>query len=159
MTLNNDLINYEHINHNFITYDFNTLRQVGAAMYSISQAAKETGLSVKSIRHYESIGLISTPPRGENDYRFYTPKILKQLHFIHKTKLAGFALKECKALLVLGEDENRSSADVKKIALEKIKEIEMRIQQQQAIVNQLTKITQQCHGDQHSQCSIIDAFS
>ncbi|MGB5445307.1 MAG: MerR family DNA-binding transcriptional regulator, partial [Psychromonas sp.] len=32
-------------------------------MLSISQVAKETGLSVKSIRHYEQIGLISPPQR------------------------------------------------------------------------------------------------
>jgi len=128
-------------------------------MLSISQAAQETGLSVKSIRHYESIGLISSPPREENDYRFYTNDIMQQLHFIYKTKQAGFTLKECKALLLLCENEDRNSADVKKIALEKIKEIEQRIKQQQAIVNQLTKITQQCPGDEQSQCSIIDAFS
>ena len=128
-------------------------------MLSISQVAQDTGLSVKSIRHYESIGLISPPPREENDYRFYSQEIIQQLHFIYKTKQAGFTLKECKALLLLCENEDRNSADVKKIALEKIAEIEERIKQQQAIVNQLTKITQQCPGDEQSQCSIIDAFS
>jgi MerR family transcriptional regulator, copper efflux regulator len=128
-------------------------------MLSISQAAKETGLSVKSIRHYESIGLISAPPREENDYRFYTNEIIQQLHFIYKTKQAGFTLKESKALLLLCQNKERSSADVKKIALQKIKEIEQRIQQQQAIVDQLTRITQQCPGDEQSQCSILDAFS
>ncbi|MEG3752960.1 MerR family DNA-binding protein [Psychromonas arctica] len=128
-------------------------------MLSISQAAKETGLSVKSIRHYETIGLISAPPREENDYRFYPEEILQQLHFIYKSKQAGFNLKECKALLLLSEDEHRNSADVKSIALQKIQEIELRIKQQQSIVNQLKKITQQCPGNEQANCSIIDAFS
>ena len=128
-------------------------------MLSISQAAKETGLSVKSIRHYETIGLISPPPREENDYRFYPEKIMQQLHFIHKSKQAGFNLKECKALLLLSEDEHRNSADVKSIALQKIQEIELRIKQQQSIVDQLKKITQQCPGNKQANCSIIDAFS
>ncbi|TEW56024.1 MerR family transcriptional regulator [Psychromonas sp. RZ22] len=128
-------------------------------MLSISQASKETGLSVKSIRHYESIGLIDEPPREHNDYRFYPNEIIKQLHFIQKTKLAGFTLKECKALLLLCEDEQRNSADVKKIALEKIQEIEQRIQQQQEIVDQLKKISQLCPGDDQAKCSIIDAFT
>jgi len=126
---------------------------------SISQVAAETGLSIKSIRHYESIGLISAPPRDKNDYRFYPEEMVKQLHFIHKTKLAGFNLKECKALLRLSEDEQRSSADVKEITLQKIQEIEVRIQQQQAIVNQLKKMTAQCPGNDQASCSIIDAFS
>lgn len=128
-------------------------------MLSISKAAQETGLSIKSIRHYETIGLISAPPREENDYRFYPDAILKQLHFIQKSKQAGFNLKECKALLALCADEDRNSADVKKIALEKINEIEQRIKQQQAIVNQLKAITEQCAGNQQSKCSIIDAFT
>jgi MerR family copper efflux transcriptional regulator len=126
---------------------------------SISKASIETGLSIKSIRHYESIGLISSPPRDKNGYRFYPDEMVKKLHFIQKTKLAGFNLKECKALLLLSEDQHRSSADVKKIALQKIEEIEERIQQQQSIVAQLKKITEQCPGNEQAKCSIIDAFS
>ena len=93
-------------------------------MLSISQAAKQTGLSVKSIRHYEQIALINTPPRSGNGYRYYNEAIIKQLHFIKASKEAGFNLKECKALLQLCENENRSSADVKAIALEKIEELQ-----------------------------------
>lgn len=128
-------------------------------MLSISQAAKETGLSVKSIRHYEEIGLISPPPRGDNDYRYYPEPLLKQLHFIKSAKDAGFNLKESKALLQLCENEQRSSADVKAIALQKIEELETRIAQQQALLDRLKKITAQCHGDKKPGCPIIDALA
>ena len=128
-------------------------------MLSISQTAKITGLSVKSIRHYEEIGLISTPPRSENEYRYYPSKLVKQLHFIKSTKEAGFNLKESKALLTLFENSERSSRDVKKIAQQKIVELEERIKQQQILLNSLKKLTQQCTGDQQAHCPIIDAFS
>ncbi|MCW8995102.1 MAG: Cu(I)-responsive transcriptional regulator [Psychromonas sp.] len=128
-------------------------------MLSISQAAQETGLSVKSIRHYEQIKLISPPPRGENDYRYYPDSLLKQLHFIKSTKDAGFNLKECQALLQLCENQQRSSADVKAIALKKITELEARITQQQALLKRLKKITAQCHGDNKADCPILDSFS
>ncbi len=128
-------------------------------MLSISQAAKETGLSVKSIRHYEEIGLISSPPRGENDYRYYPEDLIKQLHFIKGTKDAGFNLKESKALLQLCENKTRSSADVKVIALQKIDELQARIEQQQVLLDKLKKITQQCHGNAESSCPIIDSFA
>lgn len=127
-------------------------------MLSISQAAKKTGLSIKSIRHYEQIGLISPPPRSENEYRYYPDALIKQLHFIKSTKDAGFNLKESKALLELSEDNERSSADVKEIALQKIEELEARIKQQQTLLDSLKKITQQCHGDKTAHCPIIDAF-
>ena len=128
-------------------------------MITISQAANKTGLSVKSIRHYEEIKLIDTPPRDENGYRFYPDSLLKQLHFIVNAKQAGFNLQECKILLALSENEHRSSKNVKEIALQKIEEIEARIKQQQLLVQQLKKITKQCPGDQQSECAIIDAFS
>ncbi|WP_372882275.1 MerR family DNA-binding transcriptional regulator [Psychromonas sp.] len=127
-------------------------------MLSISQAAKKTGLSVKSIRHYEQIGLISSPQRSENNYRYYPEAIIKQLHFIKRTKDAGFNLKESKALLLLSENKHRSSAEVKAIAQQKIVELQQRIEQQQALLNSLKEITDLCHGDAHSDCAIIDAF-
>ena len=127
-------------------------------MLSISQAAKETGLSVKSIRHYEAIGLITPPSRGDNDYRYYSEDLLRQLHFIKSAKDAGFNLKESKALLELCENQNRSSADVKVIAEQKISELQARIEQQQALLDRLKKITAQCHGDDEPSCPIIDAF-
>lgn len=128
-------------------------------MLSISQAAQATGLSIKSIRHYEQIGLISAPPRSENDYRYYPESLIKQLHFIKSTKDAGFNLKESKALLNLSEDNERSSADVKAIALQKIVELEARIKQQQTLLASLKKLTKQCHGDKQASCPIIDAFA
>lgn len=127
-------------------------------MLSISQVAKETGLSIKSIRHYEQIGLISAPPRSTNEYRYYPVLLVKQLHFIKSTKDAGFNLKESKALLDLSEDNERSSADVKEIALQKIKELEARIKQQQILLASLKKLSKQCHGDKQADCPIIDAF-
>lgn len=127
-------------------------------MLSISQAAKVTGLSIKSIRHYEQIGLISPPPRSENDYRYYPELLIKQLHFIKSTKDAGFNLKESRALLSLSEDNKRSSADVKEIALQKISELEKRIEQQQKLLSSLKSLTKQCHGDKQASCPIIEAF-
>ena len=128
-------------------------------MLSNSQAAKETGLSIKSIRHYEAIGLISPPPRGENDYRYYPEALIRQLHFIKSTRDAGFNLKESKALLQLCENQKRSSADVKAIAEQKIAELQARIEQQQAILDKLKEITAQCHGDNKPDCPIIDALA
>lgn len=127
-------------------------------MLSISQAAKETGLSVKSIRHYEQIGLIPPPPRSKNDYRYYPDTLIKQLHFIKRTKEAGFNLKESKALLLLYENKTRSSADVKAITVQKIAELQLRIDRQQVLLNSLKEIAQQCHGDENAKCAIIDAF-
>ena len=127
-------------------------------MLSISQAAKQSGLSAKSIRHYEAIGLIS-PTRGDNDYRYYSTHLLEQLHFIKSSKDAGFNLKECKALLLLCENKQRSSADVKAITEQKIAELQTRIEQQQALLDKLKRINDQCQGDDKPNCPILDSLS
>lgn len=128
-------------------------------MLTISQAATETGLSVKSIRHYEAIGLIQPAPRCDNDYRYYPPDLIKKLHFIKKTKEAGFSLKESKSLLALSENQDRKSADVKALLNQKIEELQARIHREQELLDSLKAITQKCCGDENPKCAIIDEFS
>ncbi|PKH02106.1 heavy metal-responsive transcriptional regulator [Psychromonas sp. MB-3u-54] len=128
-------------------------------MLTISQAAKETGLSVKSIRYYEQIGLTYPPPRGENDYRYYPSALIKRLHFIKKTKDAGFSLKESKKLLALAENSGRRSADVKALLSQKIEELQIKIKREQALLKSLKNITLKCCGNDKPNCPIIDEFA
>jgi MerR family copper efflux transcriptional regulator len=127
-------------------------------MLTISQAAKETGLSVKSIRYYEQIGLTAPPPRSENDYRYYPSALIKRLHFIKKTKDAGFSLKESKELLALSENSERKSADVKALLSHKIEELQTKINREQVLLENLKNITEKCCGDDQPNCPIIDEF-
>lgn len=46
---------------------------------NISKVAKATGLTAKTIRYYESIGLITAPVRSDNGYRSYTEGALREL--------------------------------------------------------------------------------
>jgi Cu(I)-responsive transcriptional regulator len=128
-------------------------------MLTISQVAKATDLSIKSIRYYEQIGLISAPPRNESDYRYYPDTLVKRLHFIKKTKDAGFTLKESKELLALADNRNRKSTDVKAILSLKIEALQAKISKEQLLLESLKSITEQCCGDDKPDCPIIDAFS
>lgn len=67
-------------------------------------------------------------------------------------------MKESKALLLLSENKTRSSADVKAITMQKIEELQYRIDQQQILLNSLKEISRLCQGDHNAQCAIIDAF-
>ncbi|MEJ6080628.1 MerR family DNA-binding protein [Vibrio sp. 1-Bac 57] len=113
---------------------------------------------MKSIRYYEQIGLIDKPPRNERDYRYYPSALIKHLHFIKKTKDAGFSLKETKELLALSKDSTRKSSDVKVIISQKIEELQTRINREQVLLKSLKSITQKCSGDEKSNCPIIDQF-
>ncbi|WP_062267636.1 Cu(I)-responsive transcriptional regulator [Endozoicomonas arenosclerae] len=126
---------------------------------NISKAAKATGLTAKTIRYYESMGLISPANRLENGYRDYNESHLRELSFISHARELGFTLKECADLLGLYNDNSRKSADVKSLALNKIADIEEKISQLQVIKDSLQQLTQCCHGDDMPDCPIIDRLA
>lgn len=63
----------------------------------IGEAARLSGTTVKSIRHYEAIGLLPAPHRN-GQYRLYTPQSIEQLQFIKCAQQLGFKLKELQAV-------------------------------------------------------------
>ena len=58
----------------------------------IQQLAEISGVPAKTIRYYESIGLLPTPERAENNYRQYTPEAAERLRFIVSARSLGFTL-------------------------------------------------------------------
>lgn len=122
---------------------------------NIGQAADATGLSAKTIRYYEDIGLINAA-RGTNGYRDFSENQVHTLKFIQRARSMGFSIEECKMLLSLYENQTRTSAQVKQIALNKIGEIEMKINELQELRNTLNQLAQTCHGDDRPDCPIIN---
>lgn len=94
---------------------------------NISEAAKLTNLSTKSIRLYEDKGVISAPLRSDNGYRSYDKKQIKELGIVAKARSAGFSLDECRALVELADNPCRESADVKAKAQSKLNEVNKKL--------------------------------
>jgi len=122
---------------------------------NIGEAAKATGLPPKTIRYYEDIGLVSAD-RGGNGYRSYGEREVHRLAFLQRARSLGFSIDECRELLSLYDDRRRASADVKRIALEKVREIDVRMAQLAAMRGTLTHLADHCHGDHRPDCPILD---
>jgi DNA-binding transcriptional MerR regulator len=58
----------------------------------IQELAKLSGVPARTIRYYESIGLLPDPQRAENNYRQYTPDTAERLRFIVTARALGFNL-------------------------------------------------------------------
>ncbi len=125
-------------------------------METIGKAAKNSGVSVKMIRHYESLGLLNGVPRTASNYRVYGANEVHTLRFIKRARNLGFSMEDIRALLSLWQDKKRSSAAVKKIAGAHMAALERRIAEMQSMLITLRHLTHHCHGDQRPECPILD---
>ncbi|MBU0723678.1 MAG: Cu(I)-responsive transcriptional regulator [Alphaproteobacteria bacterium] len=123
---------------------------------NIGQAANASGVPAKTIRYYESIGLLRPAPRSGGGYRVYDETDLSVLRFIQRARSMGFAVKDVSNLLKLWSDRERSSADVKAVAMRHIEEIDRKMAEMKSIRSTLVHLTHRCHGDDRPDCPIID---
>ncbi|MGJ7915515.1 Cu(I)-responsive transcriptional regulator [Massilia sp. LXY-6] len=125
-------------------------------MLNIGEAAQASGVSAKMIRHYESIGLLPAAQRTVAGYRVYGEQDVRLLQFIHRGRALGFSLEKIAELLALWQDQGRASADVRRLAEQHIAELERKIDELQAMKRTLETLARSCHGDQRSDCPILD---
>ncbi len=121
----------------------------------VSQAATESGLPIKTVHYYESIGLIA-PARLANGYRSYDDDTVHKLRFLKRARNLGFSIDECRSLLSLYEDRSRASKDVKAIATARLKDIDRRLAELRSLRDALAHLIDHCHGDDRPSCPILD---
>lgn len=126
---------------------------------NISQAAKATGLSSKTIRYYEQQGIIPAAQRTANGYRFYGTSQLEMLSFIKRARGMGFSLEQSRELLQLSRDPSRTSAEVKQKAEQHIDQIDQQIEQLQQMRSVLSAAVEHCRGDENAECPILDQLN
>ncbi|WP_088012572.1 MerR family transcriptional regulator [Gottfriedia acidiceleris] len=73
-------------------------------LYKIDEVAKECGLTKRSIRYYEEIGLISPPERSEGGFRLYSDSHIERLKKIMNVRdVLGFSLQEVQEYMAISE--------------------------------------------------------
>lgn len=126
---------------------------------NIGAASKKSGVSQRMIRHYEGIGLIPLPPRRDSGYRDYAEADVHRLRFIANARDLGFGIEEIRTLLALWSDRERSSADVKRLALQQAEALGEKMKAIEAMRRTLIHLAKGCHGDSRPDCPIIDALA
>ena len=121
---------------------------------NIGEAATRTGLPAKTIRYYEDIGLFS-PMRNQNGYRVFHDTDIHKLAFLGRARALGFSIDDCRTLLALYEDEGRASADVKRVALQQLAQIDQRLDELNEMRKTLSRLVTACAGDSRPDCPIL----
>jgi MerR family copper efflux transcriptional regulator len=123
---------------------------------NIGEAAEQSGMNARLIRHYESIGIIPKPSRTETGYRVYSETDVHILVFVKRARSLGFSMKEIKKLVSLWRNKSRASSDVKALAIQHIDDLERKILALQEMAKNLKHLAQNCKGDQRPHCPILE---
>lgn len=125
---------------------------------NIGEVSKRAALPAKTIRYYEEIGLV-TPPRDANGYRAFRETDVHKLAFLARARALGFPIEDCRALLELYEDDQRSSFEVKRIAKGHLDQIEAKIADLRDMRDTLAHLVDACSGDDRPDCPILRSLA
>ena len=131
----------------------------GAMTMKILEAAKRAGLTVKTLRYYANIGMVTPHQDPATSYRDYSEEDVAKLQFVGKARRFDFSVEECRELLGLYEDRNRPSREVKALTLKKVAEIDSRLAELQSLKDELSDLSSACDGDHRPDCPILNALS
>lgn len=124
---------------------------------TIGKLAKQSDVTIETIRYYQRIGLLDEPGKPFGGYRHYPHHAIARIRFIKRAQQAGFTLKEIAQLLSLDADH---CADVREIAKQKCRQIDAQIQNLTALRGVLDTLVKRCQSDSSAEhCSLIDALS
>jgi MerR family copper efflux transcriptional regulator len=130
-----------------------------ASPMNIGQAAARSGVSPKMVRHYESLGLLPKVKRTESGYRQYSDTEVHTLRFVRRARDLGFSMDEIGELLKLWQNRRRASADVKRIALAHVADLDRRMSEMAAMRRTLSRLADCCRGDERPDCPILDELA
>lgn len=125
-----------------------------------SEVARLAGVNVETLRFYERKGILPEPPRRESGYREFPADTVALIRFVKRAQELGFSLREIKGLLELRDLPRPSRADIRRVASDKITEIETKIRDLEAIRAALGRLVQACSGrGAIAGCPIVEALA
>ena len=119
---------------------------VSSQHVNIGEAARQSGVSAKMLRHYESLDLLGKVSRTDSGYRLYSPADVHTLRFIKRCRDLGFSMAEIAELVGLWQNRKRASSSVKRIAQKHMDELSMRIEAMLAMQRTLHTLLDCCHA-------------
>jgi MerR family transcriptional regulator, copper efflux regulator len=94
----------------------------------IGEVAKQSTLSVKTIRYYTDIGLLEPQVRrSQSGYRLYTPEVLSRIAFIRRTQALGLSLTEIRDILEIHDQGTLPCGQARQYLESKLADIEAQI--------------------------------
>ncbi|HUB71215.1 MAG TPA: MerR family transcriptional regulator [Acidimicrobiales bacterium] len=124
-----------------------------------SEVASRAGVNVQTLRYYERRGILAEPRRSGSGYRSYDDQAVRTVRFIKGAQQLGFSLEEISSLLELAVGGPRNCGTAKKLATEKIGELEAKIARLSAMRGSLLQLVATCErGPDKRDCPLLEAM-
>lgn len=126
---------------------------------TIGALARKVGVATETLRYYERLGLLEPNRRTVSNYRLYDANALQRLRFIRRAQILGFSLTEISELLSLHGQVDADMEEVSRLARQKIKNIENKIDDLTRMKAGLETLVDRCPGHgPTSECPILSAL-
>jgi DNA-binding transcriptional MerR regulator len=127
--------------------------------FPIGELSRRTQVKVPTIRYYEQIGLLPSPPRSESKQRRYEEADAGRLNFIRHARELGFELGAIRELLELSTHPEQSCEDADRIARHHLEEVDHRIDRLTALRTELTRMISECAHGRVGECRVIQVLA
>lgn len=118
---------------------------MGQPLY-IGKVAKQAGFNPRTIRYYETLGLLAPPLRSESRYRIYAPQTVELLRFIKKAKTLGFTLTEIREIIALRQRGDLPCPHVHRLLTERVQALSRQIQALSVLRDELKGLAKKSAG-------------
>jgi MerR family transcriptional regulator, copper efflux regulator len=106
----------------------------------IGDLAHRTGLSTKTIRYYETIGVLPEPRRSPSGYRDYDPETCERLQFVRSAQAVGLRLGEIREILAYRDRGETPCAHVVEVIRRRASQIDEQIAQLEGMRSELRRL-------------------
>ena len=119
----------------------------------IGELGDRCGVSTKTIRYYESIGLLDEPERTASGYREYAGDAVQRLRFIRDAQATGLTLAEISSVLELKSVGERSCAHTTALIEAHVDAIDVQIAQLRSARDELAALLKRAQGLDPASCT------
>lgn len=118
----------------------------------IGEVASRSGVSTKTIRYYEAIGLLPPPQRSASGYRDYEESALDRLAFVRAAQAVGLSLGEIRSIVALRDGGDTPCGHVLDLLRARSAELDRRIAEMHSLRGELHRLVQRAEGLDPADC-------
>ncbi len=114
----------------------------------IGEVADATGTTTKTLRFYETTGLMQPPTRTAGGYRDYPADAVQRVHFIRRSRAAGLTLAQIREVLALRDAGTAPCHHVQQTLLDRLRSLDEQIAELTRLRDTVAKLSERAaHPD------------